>query len=143
MFLTFNGHCLQLQMNDPTILANFLEIILQVKLLWIGEEITSFIEAFMNLLRFNKNKIGALIKETYMKFALRAPRIKFLTSTKIISGPKSVLFELKDRDTCKALPSVEVLNSLDAGQVSFMRKIFHSFGNVKTHSHQHFFRKIL
>ena len=76
----------------------------------------------MNLLSFNKDEINAFMRETYNKLALRASKIKFLTSSKIISGPKSVLFELKDRDVYNALPSVEVLNSLDAVQASFMRK---------------------
>ena len=52
----------------------------------------------------------------------RASNAKLLIGSSVVLGLKSVLFELKDRDACDALPIAAVLNALDANQVSSMRK---------------------
>ena len=41
----------------------------------------------------------------------------------MVFGLKSILFELKDRDTCDILPNVTIPRGLDADKVSSMRKL--------------------
>ena len=109
-------------MNDPTIFASFLENVLQVRPSRVREEIISFIETFVDLLSSSDDKIDAFVKEVHNGNSARASNAKLFICSNIVLGLKSVLFKLKDRDACDALPSVEVLDSLDAAQVSSMRK---------------------
>ena len=109
-------------MNDPTIFASFLENVLQVRPARVREEVMSFIETFEDLLNSFDDEIYAFVKEVHNGNSARASNAKLLISSNIVLGLKSVLFELKDRDACNALQSVEVLDSLDAAQVSSMRK---------------------
>ena len=62
------------------------------------------------------------VKEVHNGNSERASNAKILTGPNVVLGLESILFELKDRNTCDALPSAAVLDALDAGQVSSMRK---------------------
>ena len=109
-------------MNDPTIFANFLENVLQVRPARVKVEIISFIETFEDLLSSSDDEIDAFVKEVHIGNSTRASNAMLLIGSNVVLGLKSVLFELKNRDACDALPSVAVLNALDANQLSSMRK---------------------
>ena len=110
-------------MNDPTIFANFLESVLQVRPARVRQEITSFIGTFEDLLSSSDDEIDAFVKEVHSGNSARASNAKLLISSNVVLALKSVLFELKDRDACDALPNAAVLNALDANQLSSMRKL--------------------
>ena len=101
-------------MNDPTVFANFLETVLQVRPTRVREEIVTFVEIL-------KTSLAHLI--IHDSNSARVSNAKLLISSNVILGLKSILFELKDRDVCGALPSAMVLNNLDTVQISFMRKL--------------------
>ena len=107
-------------MNDLIIFANFLENVLQVRPTRVKIEIISFIETFEDLLSSSDDEIDAFVKEVHNGNSARAS--KLLIGSNVVLGLKSVLFELKDRAACDALPSAAVLNALDTNQVSSMRK---------------------
>ena len=109
-------------MYDPTIFANVLENVLQVRSARIKAEIITFIETFDDLLSSSDDEIDAFAKEVHNRNSARAYNAKRLISSNVVLGMKNVLFELKDRDARDALPSATVLDALDANQVSSMRK---------------------
>ena len=111
-----------MQMNDPTIFANFLETVLQVRPARVRDEIVTFVETFEDLLSSSDDEIDAFVKEVHGGNSARASNSKLLISSNVILGLKSVLFELKDREMCEALPDAAMLRALDAGQISSMRR---------------------
>ena len=112
-----------MQMNDPAIFANFLEIVLQIRPTRVRVEIITFIESFEDLLNSSDDEIDAFVKEVHSGNSARASNAKILISSSVVLGLKSILFELKDRDMCDALPNATVLRGLDANQLSSMRKL--------------------
>ena len=109
-------------MNDHTIFANFLKNVLQVRPARVRVEIISFIETLEDLLSSSGDEIDAFVKEVHNGNSARTSNAKLFIGSNIVLGLKSILFELKNRDACDALPSAAVLNALDASQVSSMRK---------------------
>ena len=109
-------------MNDPAIFANFLENVLQVRPARVREEITSFIGTFEDLLSSSDDEIDAFVKEVHSGNSARGSNSKLLIGSNVVLALKSILFELKDRDACDALPNEAVLNALDTSQLSSMRK---------------------
>ena len=109
-------------MNDPTIFVNFLENVLPIRPTRAKVEIISFIETFEDLLSSSDDEIDSFAKEVHNANRARASNAKLLIGSNVVLGLKSVLFELKDRAACDALPSAAVLNALDTNQVSSMRK---------------------
>ena len=110
--------------NDPTLVASFLKNILQVRPVRVREKIITFIETFEDLLSSSDDEIDAFVTgEVHNDNGARASNAKLLIGSNVVLGLKSILFELKNRDVCDALPSVAVLNFLDPSQVSSMRKV--------------------
>ena len=109
-------------MNDPTVSVSFLENVLQVRPARVREEIITFFETFEDLLSSLDDEIDAFVKEVHNGNSARASNAKLLIGSNVVLGLKCILFELKDRDACDALPSAAVLNALDACKVASMRK---------------------
>ena len=112
-----------MQMNDPTIFANFLENISQVRPVRVREEVITFIETFKDLLSSSDDEIDAFVKEVHSSNSARASNARLLITLNVVLDLKSVLFELKDRDACSTLPSATILRGLDHNQLSPMRKL--------------------
>ena len=112
-----------MQMTDPTIFANFVENVLQVRPARVREEIITFVETFEDLLSSSHDKIDAFVKEVHSDNSAWASNVKLLIDSNVVLGLKSIFFELKDRDTCDALPNATVRRGLDTNQVSSMRKL--------------------
>ena len=109
-------------MNDPATFLNFLENVLQVRPARVREEVITFVKTFEDLLSSSDDEIDAFVKEVHASNSARASNAKLLIGSSVILGLKSVLFELKDRQACGALPNALVLNALDTAQISIMRK---------------------
>ena len=69
------------------------------------------------------DEIDAFVKEVHSGNSTRASNTKFLKISSVILGLKSILFELKDRDICDALPNATTLRGLDINQLSSIRKL--------------------
>ena len=67
-------------MNDPTIFANFLEGVLQVRPMRVRQEIISFIGTFEDLLSSSDDEIDAFVKEVHSGNSARASNAKLLMS---------------------------------------------------------------
>ena len=109
-------------MNDPIIFANFLENVLQVRPARVRDEIITFIESVEDLLSSSEDEIDTFVKEVHSGNSARASKAKLLIGSSVVLGLKSILFELKDRDMCDALPNATVLRGLDTNQLSSMIK---------------------
>ena len=66
----------------------------------------------MRLIPLSKRSIVAMVQE---------PKILIGSST--VLGLKSILFELKDRDMCDALPNKTILRGLEVSQLPSVRKL--------------------
>ena len=110
-------------MDQAPIFSDFLRNILGVTVNRTLNEITSFIETFADLLSSSDSEIDTFVKEVHSSNSARNANLRILISSNVVMGLKSVLFELKDRQLCNALPDVTTLNNLDAGQVNIMRRL--------------------
>ena len=79
---------------------------------------TTFIESFEDLLNSSDDEIDAFVEEVHNSSSARAFNAKLLIGSSVVLGLKSILFKLKARDMCGALPSVTILRALDANQLS-------------------------
>ena len=107
-------------MNDPAIFLNFLDNIPQVRPA--RQEIVTFVETFEDLLSSSDDEIDPFVKEVHASNSAMASNAKILIGSHVVLGLKIILFELKDRDVCGALPSTMMLNNLDTAQISSIRK---------------------
>ena len=112
-----------MQMNDPTIFANFLENILQVRHARVRDEVITFVETFEDLLSSSDDEIDAFVKEVLSVNSARVTNTRLLITSNVILGLKSVLFELKDRDMCYSIPNATILRGLESNQFSSKRKL--------------------
>ena len=112
-----------MKINDPAIFANFLENVLQVRPARVRVEIITFIETFEDLLSSSDDEIDTFVKKVHSGNSARASNTKILIGSSAVLGLKSILFELKDRDMCDALPNATTLRGLDVSQFSSMGKL--------------------
>ena len=110
-------------MNDPATFSNFLNNVLQIRPARVRDEIITFVETFEDLLSSFDDEIDAFVKEVHASNSARASNAKLLIGSNVLLGLKSILFELKDRHVCGALPSAMMISNLDAAQISSMRKL--------------------
>ena len=110
-------------MNDPTIFANFLENVLQVRPTKVRDEIITLVKSFEDLLSSWDDKIEAFVKEVHSGNSARASNVKHYRPPNVVLCLKSILFKLKDRKMCDALTNATVLRDLDSNQVSSIKKL--------------------
>ena len=105
-----------MQLKDPVIFVNFLEHFVQVRFARVREKIATYVETFDNVLSSSDDEIDAFIKEVHSSNWARASNA--LVSFNVVLGLKRILFELKNKEMCDALPSAFVLDNLDNIQIS-------------------------
>ena len=110
-------------MDQEPIFANFLRNILDVTLNKKLNGITNFIETFDDLLSLSDNEIYTFVKELHSSKSTRSANARILISSNVVMGLKSILFELKDRQRCNAIPDATILTAIDSGQVNIMRRL--------------------
>ena len=79
-------------MNDPTIFANFLNRVLQVRPPRVRQEIISFLATFEDLLNSSDDEIVAFVKDVHNGNNTRASNTKLLISSNIVPGLKVSYF---------------------------------------------------
>ena len=63
------------------------------------------------------------MKEVHYSNIARSANARIITSFNVVIGIRSILFELKDRQLCDALPDATILNEIDDGQVNITRRL--------------------
>ena len=108
-------------MNTPAIFTAFLTNPLGITTARVRNEITDFISTFNDLLGTTEEEIDTFVKSVHSSNSARPGNAKILISASVVIGLKSVLYELKDRELCDALPDQAILASIDGNQLSIMR----------------------
>ena len=80
-----------------------------------------FADTFEALLATSEKEFNAFVKNTHSSNSARANNAKVLIPTRAIISIKAILFELKDRGRCNALPTPAMLAALDAVQMNELR----------------------
>eukprot|EP00957_Ditylum_brightwellii_P168478 12824413-Ditylum_brightwellii.AAC.2 len=118
-------------MDDLQIFTNFITNTLGVMQPRVRNQIASFASTFKELLAVTDEDIDTFFKETHLAKNARAAAQRMQIETNILQGLKSVLFELRDRELCDALPDAAMLQDIDAAQLRVMRK---NRANAKSHA---------
>ena len=71
-------------MNDPSIFANFLDTVLQVRPLRIKDEFLSFVGTFDDLLSSSDDEINSFVKEVYSGNSARSTGAKTLICSSVV-----------------------------------------------------------
>ena len=107
-------------MDDPALYTNFITNVAGVTVARVRNELLSFANTFRVLSSTSDKEIDAFVKNTHDSNSARANNAKILIPTQAVMALKVILFELKDRDMCDALPTAAVLGALNANQIQIL-----------------------
>ena len=79
-------------------------------------------ESFGELLAINDGDIDTFVKDIHSANNSRASAQRILISNNVTQGLSAMLFELKDRELCNALPYEVAICGINADQIIIMRK---------------------
>ena len=108
-------------MDDDNLFELFLQNTLSIANRRVRDEITNFVETFRDLLATTDADIDTFVKETHSSNSARPANAKILIPASSVKALKSLLFELRDRDKCNALPSAPILDNIDDAQLTVMK----------------------
>lgn len=108
-------------MDDENLFEVFLRDTLSVQSRRVRDAITDFITTFSDLLASTDEDIDTFVKETHSPNLARAVNQKMLIPTSVVTSLKSVLFELRNRDKCDALPNVAALTGIENAQLNILK----------------------
>ena len=109
-------------MDDQALYTNFLTNVAGVTVARAQNELLSFANTFRVLSSTSDKEIDTFVKNTHDLNSTRANNAKILIPTQAVMALKAILFELKDRDMCDALPTAAVLGALNANQIQIQIK---------------------
>ena len=108
-------------MDDNNLFEAFLANVAGVTVDRARNEILQFITTFTALLGTSEKEIDNFVKSTHSSNSARAANSRILIPTTAVITLKAILFELKDRQMCDALPTMAMLTAIDAEQVDQLR----------------------
>ena len=108
-------------MNGPLLFENFVTNIANIGTIRARNELYTFADTFAALLATTDQEISDFVKNTHSTNSARAANARILIPTGSVIVLQAILFELKDRKRCNALPTATMMSSLNAIQVTEMR----------------------
>ena len=108
-------------MDDAAIFTAFLTNVAGVTTPRARNELLTFVNTFSMLLASTEKEIDSFVKATHASNSARAANGRILIPTGAIIALKAVMFELKDRERCGAIPTAAMLQGLDVNQVTELR----------------------
>ena len=108
-------------MDNQQAFQHFIQTTLNVNVVRVRDTIYDFVDTFGALLSVTDNDIDSFVKDTHSSNSGRAAAAKVLIPAKVSIALKAVLFELKDRELCAALPDLPTLQAIDNAQLTIMR----------------------
>lgn len=108
-------------MNDQALFATFLQDHCGLENQAARGEIISFIVSFQALLGTTDEELDTFVKSTHDTNSARHHTQRILIPPGAVIKLKALLFELKDRERCGALPNLQMLQGLNAAQLAIMR----------------------
>ena len=100
-------------MDNPAIFDTFLQNVLGVTLVRTRKLITEFTPTFGSLLGITDDDIDTFSKEAHSSNSARTATQRIMISSTVTQGLKSIVFELKDRELCDALPDYTMLQNIN------------------------------
>ena len=108
-------------MDDPAIFQQFLMNNGRLTVPRAQQELLGFINTFETLLTTTDEEIDSFMSTSHASNNAHSTNNKIIKPIGKILSSKAVLFELKDRERCDALPGLQILQSLNAEEVTIMR----------------------
>ena len=108
-------------MDDPAVYTAFITNVAGVTTPRVRVELLDFANTFETLLSCSEDELDAFVKDTHTSNSARAANSRILIPTRAIIAIKAILFELKERDKCDALPSRAALQGIDIAQIGILR----------------------
>ena len=108
-------------MNDAALFSTFLSGPLGLTVARTRNEVTDFIGTFNDLLSTSEKEIDDFVKTVHASNSARPANAKMVIKASVFTGLKSLLYELKDRELCGALPDHVTLSVIDATQLALLR----------------------
>ena len=109
-------------MNDPAIFTNFITNVVGVTQARARNAITNFIPTFTVLLSTTDEEITNFISSTHSSNSARANNAKILLPSNVAISLQAMLFKLKDRDLCNALPDQATLQAINTATLAALRQ---------------------
>ena len=110
-----------IQMDDQAVYTAFLTNVAGVTAARARTELLGFANTFRTLMSCTEDELDNFVKDTHSSNSARNANARILIPTRSVIVIKALLFELKDRDRCDALPTPIMLQTLDAAQVAVLR----------------------
>jgi hypothetical protein len=108
-------------MNDPDCFRNFLEDACGITNDNAVNAITGFINTFQDLLTTTDSEINTFVQNTHSSNSART-RNKISIPPGAVISIQAILFELKDRERCDALPTAETFDALTPAQMTILKQ---------------------
>jgi hypothetical protein len=108
-------------MDDPNLFEGFIRTIVGITTPRVLQEILTFANTFRALLASTSKDLDSFIKNTHSSNSARANNAKILIPAGAVVMLQSILFELKDRERCNALPNAVMLAGIDNAQMTAIR----------------------
>ena len=108
-------------MDDPIIFANFLEHNAGIINVHAQNAVIAFIHTFRDLLSSTDSEINTFVQNTHSSNSARA-RNKISIPPGSVIALQAMLFELKDRQSCGALPTAETFAAMTIQQLTSLKQ---------------------
>ena len=125
-------------MDDPVVYTNFLTNVAGVTVARARNELLTFANTFRTLLSSNEKELDRFVKDTHASNSARNNNARILIPTQSVIALKAILFELKDRDRCDALPTLAMLQAINANTINQLRARRNQAKQDETHSSSEF-----
>ena len=108
-------------MDDPVLFANFLQNVAGLTVARSRNEVLGFVDTFRSLLSTSEDELDSFVKNTHSSNTARNNNQRILIPTRTVIALKALIFELKDRERCDALPAQVMLQNLNAAEIALLR----------------------
>ena len=108
-------------MDNLQIFNGLIQTTLGIGTARVREAIYEFVNTYSTLLTVTDVDIDNFVKMAHASNAGRPAAAKVLIPSNVVVALKAILFELKDRDLCAALPDQQVLQGITLEQLKAMR----------------------
>ena len=109
-------------MDDVNIFTEFITNIAGITTAPAIRAITGYINTFSALLSTRDKEIDDFVTNTHRSNSGLTARQKIYISPAAVLSLQAMLFELKDRRNCGALPTADVLQAINAQQIIMLRQ---------------------
>ena len=105
-------------MDDPLVFRAFLQNAVNITTVRTLNAITAFLPTLRDLLTTTDDEITAFVTTTHNSNSARANNAKILIPVHFAISLQALLFELKDRDLCNALPTAPVIQAITTADLN-------------------------